>query len=276
MRKGLEVILFSVFIILTISFISASYECADGSSMTEGQREVDVGDRKSINGLSLGVMNADETPVFNTYSAELLIDARKFSLTDGTNTTDVELVSGEKTITMFNLSSNLARIGVDGTIENVEEGTPTTIGSFLIFLSSMVGEYPGTATIEGIIGKEEITLDNDVTMGVVSLGGVDYLLELFSASDTNAIVNVKKCSDETIKIVEIQDEVDEPEEIDDPIVNDTEPGNETIDSGNATEDGEPESEEKIPVIVFIILFGAIGMILVVFLIMYLKARKEEV
>jgi len=197
---------FLFIIIFCINLVSASYECSNGS-LIEDQDEIDIGDTEAINGLRLGLVYSDETPVFNTYSAELIFDARKFLLSDETNSTEVDLKSGDYVINLTNLTDTNAIIDVDGDIESLEIGDTKDVKGLKVFLYSMEGSYPGVGSISGIIGKDKISLTNEDSAAIITVDEVDYVLELFSASDTNAIIKVKKCDQG--ELVEIEDPVTE-------------------------------------------------------------------
>jgi len=209
-----------VFVVLIFSgLISATYGCSEGDLLTD-QKEIEVGNRKSINGINLGLIYSDETFAMGKYSAELLTDAKKFSLSDLSNSTELDLIDGEKTINLLNLSSSSAKIIIDGDSEDVEKESLTTIKSIFVFLTQMQGEYPGTGSIEGLAGKEKISLSNEAEEVITTLGGENYLLKLFVASDNNAIIIVGVCENTDANLVEIA-EVNESETTPESEINDS-------------------------------------------------------
>ena len=225
-----------ILLALLVSFVSASYECSDGSQISLDQEEIALGYRESINGIGLGLIESDETPVYNKYSAELITDAKLFSLDNNENETNLDFKSGEKTIVFTNLTNNVARITLGSDSGEIEEGSIVSIGSFIVYLTNAEGEYPeGAASIRGIVGVEQVSLNNGNPFKIVTFNEKKYLLELYSASDANAIVKVQKC--ESGELVEIADEVEaEVNDSAEDLVNQT-----TEDSVNQTEEEVNES-----------------------------------
>lgn len=240
MKKGIilfAIISFLLISLFSINFISASFECSDGNSMLEDIDEIKIYNRKSSNGLSLGLIYSDESAPLNRISTKFIIDGYKFTLTDNNPSVKIELKSGKKNITLINLTSNLAGISVDGSSKNLELKEVDQINHNEVFISSMSGSYPGSATVEGIIGKETIELDNKNPPKIVTLDSIDYLLELSSASDFDATIIVKTCENSTTTIIEIVDPII-PDEIQ---TNETVITNLTINS--TTDDSITESND---------------------------------
>ncbi|MAG11026.1 hypothetical protein CMI44_01815 [Candidatus Pacearchaeota archaeon] len=207
MKKGG---LFVIIFFLLTNFISAGYNCSVGLA-EEDQKEISLNGRTSIKGLGIGLTYSDEIATLEKYSVKLLIDTVKFTLTDTSNSTEVEMKSGADTIELLNLTSNLIRIKVGSDSGKAELLEILDINNRKLFLTSAQGTYPGTATIEGLIGNKEVLLDNTSPTKIESVDDVDYLLELFSASDTNAIIIVKKCEDENAEFIEIAESVSKNE-----------------------------------------------------------------
>jgi len=254
MKKGSFLI--GIVLILVINLVSASYNCDDGSLILEDQDEIGVGGRKAVNGLGLGVTYSDETAALNRFSAELIVDAGKLTLTNEEPSLDVELISGTHNITLFNLTDDDAVIHIDGDSKSISVGEVVEENSLEIFLFSVQGTYPGEASIEVIVGESKVSLSSDGNPDeIITVKGVEYLLELFSASDDNAIVKVKKC--ESGKIIEVEDEIVDPDEnltIDDENltienstdINQTDLGdNQTLEpEDNNTEDNQTDNGNK--------------------------------
>ncbi|MBU0957202.1 MAG: hypothetical protein KKF56_00145 [Nanoarchaeota archaeon] len=196
--KKRGIILF-IFIILSINLVIASYECDDSSNLSSDQNEIEIGDRKTINGLGIGLVFSDETPQMNKYSADLILDAKKLTITNETPAENVEFITTTVTISLINSTDTNAIIAVGSSTGTIDESEQAEIGSKNIYLSS-VDET--TATI--IIGTTKLSLSNtDNPSEILTLNGSEYLLELFSASDDNAIVKVKKCDNTSASIIEI-------------------------------------------------------------------------
>ena len=266
--------------------------------MSEDRDEIQLYNKKSSNGLSLGLIYSDESAPLNRYSAKLITDGRKFTLTDETPSFDVDLISETINVTLINLTSSLAGISVAGTSKNIELKDVIEINNKEVFLTSMSGSYPGTATVEGIIGIETIDLDNKIPAKVVKIESIDYLVELFSASDNNAIIIVKKCDNSTTTIIEIADEIianetqiNETAESnltnnDSTITNDTtqNPINQSSNLTNNEEDSISNGLEEVgtrPVefyfnIFFLVIIIVIFLIIGIFIIKYFKMKKDNV
>ena len=202
-------ILLVLLIAISINLVSSAYKCSDESSLTKSQNEIDINNRKSINGISLGLIGADETPATNSFSAELISDASKFSLTDQKNSTQIELKTGESTLALTNLTNNVAVLRVNAGSDSLEPGDSIDIGGLSVYVFYTEGTFPGTGPVkvDGIIGKEKISLHSNEPLKEVEIDNVEYLLELSSSSDNNAIIIVGKCETENASIIKVEDEV---------------------------------------------------------------------
>jgi len=241
MKKG--ILFLPMMIVLVMTLVSADYSCSEGD-FVEDQDEIDLGERETINWLGLGLIASDETAALNKYSADLITDAKEFTLTNDTSSIEIEFKSGTQNVSLVNATDSTAKISVGGSSELGDEGDVMTVGSFKVFLTSTEGVYPGIATVKGIIGVEKISLSSDDLFEIVTLDSVDYLLELFSASDDNAIVKVKKCDNESADIVEVGEVVEE--EVDNSTVENVTVINETLE--NVSLEGVGESNESLDVV----------------------------
>lgn len=263
-----EVFLLFIIFILFTSFTSANYECSDNAQLIRDQDEIYLYDRTSINGIGIGLILSDETALNGKYYATLIVDAVKFLLSDSENSTEVELKTKTSTINFLNITSEGAKIKVDDDTEFLEEGYTKTINNLKVFLSGVEEVYPGSTVVEGIIGKEIVSLDNTDSYEIVSIDDADYLIKLFSASDTNAVINVGKCENENASIIEVADVI-EPE-------NETE-SNETVEQTKPVvaislfDEDVLEKKSRVPIF---ILFGMIGvLVLVIALLSYLRIKS---
>ncbi len=227
MEKGKFLLIF--IIILVINLVSASYNCSNDSTMTQDQDEIKLGEKETINGLGLGLVYADETAVFSRIIAEIIVDAKQVLLSNETSSEEVELLSGDYTISLINLTDNVAIIKVEGNSESITKAEWTTINDLKVFLVNTEGSYPGQGNVEIIVGIDKISLSNDKNpTQIVTINEKNYLLELFSGSDTDAGVIVKKC--ETGNIIEIQD----PTEVNENLTTDNSTINNSSISENST------------------------------------------
>ncbi len=286
MKKRNCLLIGVLLILIIINLVSASYECSDNSQIETDQGEINIEDKKSINRLGVGLIKSDETSVFNRFSAELIADAGKFTITDIINSTEVELKKGTYTVTLLNLTNNIAKIKINSNSGTVEKGYAETVNSMIVYLSDTDGTYPGTATVNGMVGVEKVSLTNDAPAKVVSVNDVDYLLELYSASDTNAIIGVKTCkSGDLIKIEDPVEVIENPPEINETDTNitdnetdtnTTEIDNETSDETNTTlisEDENQDSESdksKIPYNILIVIIVVCIVIIALFVLYILR------
>ena len=206
MKKGILLVLL---IAISINLVSSVYECSDGSQLSKSQNEIDINNKRSINGLSLGLIGADETPATNSFSAELILDASKFSLTNSENSTKIELKTGESTLSLTNLTNNIAVLRVNADSDSLEPGDSVDIGGLLVYVFYTEGTFPGLVPVkvDGIIGKEKISLHSNEPLKEIELDNVEYLLELSSSSDNNAMIIVGKCEAANVTIIKVEDEV---------------------------------------------------------------------
>ena len=193
-------------LIFFLNFVSASYECSTGV-MTSDQDEIKLNGRTSINGVGIGLIDADEVPAIERYYAKMIIDAFRFELTDAENSTEADMKEGIKTIALIRLADGNANISVDGNSGIIAKGEVMIIDSSQIYLYETDGVYPnGTATTKGIIGKSVLETDNKNSTQIIVINEISYVLELLSASESNALISVKKCKDSNASVIIIDDE----------------------------------------------------------------------
>lgn len=275
-----------------MEIVSAAYNCSDKSRITQEQEEIKLGGKKTINGIGIGLIFSDEITVFARFTAELLVDAEKISLSNQTSFVDVELKTSKYRITLINFSSESAIIKVDSSKDSIYENELKEIGGLKVFLVESQGSHLGEGSADFILGKNRVILSNDENpTNIIKINNTEYLLELFSASEDNAIVSVKRCK--TGKIIKIDENAVNPSVADNQTNNisvvDSEKNetseikedNENIaknDSEEIDEDGESREDKGIlEKTVFYGLIGFIVIIMILVLILYLKTKfyKEE-
>lgn len=69
-------------ILISLSFVSASFKCPDDSELEVDSKEIDVGKSKNINGLRVGVTSVDEVAVLNRFFAEIITNSVSISMTN--------------------------------------------------------------------------------------------------------------------------------------------------------------------------------------------------
>ena len=279
-----------IVLILSFSLISAYYACSEGT-INENSRELDIGNSKNINGIYLGLARSDETAVINRMNVELFFDSVSVTLTDNSPVIIEFMGEKEYNISLVNSTDNYARINVDGDEELIDEEEINQVGGFEVFLTSSEGNYPGTASVKVMIGKSRFPLSNlDEQSKIVTFEGRDYGVELFSASDQDALIKVSKCSNISTELIWTEDEVENI------TVNDTGEQNETInETGNETNGtenilnessneselngtgndgvvGENQEKSVIPNFVFYIIIGIITIIIFLLIARYVKGK----
>lgn len=229
-----------VFLILIVSLNVASaieYECSDGSALDSTIREIDVGARRGINGLSLAVIRADETVAIGRITAEIITEAKILTFTNQSPTEEVTLSGTDYDVTLENATSNSATIEVDGSSEEIDVEDSGVVNGLEIYVKSAQGDNTSNMEAEIIIGSKYLTLTNDGTEFSTYVGDTkSYLIELTSASDNGATFEVSTCS--TNEFVQLAEEPESPEPdpaANDTVVNETEINNTLID--NETDNG---------------------------------------
>jgi len=219
-RKEVLLVMFLVIMsIFTMTLVSAAYGCSNSSFIT-GRKEIRLGEKQTINGLGIGLAETKITAALGRVTTELLVDSRKVLLSNSSSSEEIEIRSGEYTVSLGTYNEENATIGIDGSYKSIGEGEEIGgIGGLEVYLVSSE-EPPGE--IEVLVGKKELILSNyEHPSEIVTIDGIEYLVELFSGSSEDAIIVVKKCEDggeilnETIST--------EPDITNDTIVNDTTP-----------------------------------------------------
>lgn len=282
MKRAL--ILFLIVLFLNLS--SASYECSDGTKLISDQKEINLYQRVSITGIKLSLIFSDEVLQLNKYYAKVITDSEKFAISGENLSVDVEIQNDVETVKVLNQSSSGAEIKVDGDSEFVDEGESESIGDYTVFLIKSEGEYPNTTNVEGILGDEIISLDNANPSTIITLDEKEYLLELISASDDNAIFSVGKCENESATIKKINDVANNSvanitandsvqtniTNVPDALPDETE--NITTFSANSSNGNSAKAKEKNFNWTFFILAGIIVVIMIVLTFLLMKNLKQ--
>ncbi len=213
MKKG---VMFLFLVLISFSFISAvsavDVSCSDGGNVSSDFKEVDIGEKKAINGLGIGVISADEVAVMNRFLAEIIIDAGKSTVSNSTYLDYVDLSDGQHTITFINATGENAFIDIDGSTGSLNLGDKATIGSFSVFLSEITGDSANPG-VKILMGKSTASLSNyENPADKVTTSKGDYVVELYSASDGSATLKVYSCDAGNINIVGEEEPEEEEEE----------------------------------------------------------------
>ena len=265
---------------------SGEVKCDDGSEVDWNQKEIPVGEAKSVNGLRVGVSNADEIAVSGKISADLIIDAVDVALSKSNNVSNVELSDGEHTIVLINAtSSEMAHVAVDGTYKLIANEDADEIDGYIVLMTKLQTDGGNTPSANILLGDYETRLTNDENpMEEITLDGVSYVLELFSASDSNAILRASKCLTGEIfieaqveePVVNVTQNVSDEEEINDSVVEDVNVTQNVSDEDVidvTIESGDVEGEEKVGLWVWILL-GAIVVLIVGGIVGYFVRKKR--
>src|SRR3989344_6284780 len=118
-KKVLEFIILMVVLTASITSVSASYSCSNGSSISEDMDEIDTGEKQTIGGLGIGLIHAEDIAAFNRFTAELMIDAKRVSLDNQTNSEEINLLSGDYNINLVNSTDENAIIKVGSSSKSV-------------------------------------------------------------------------------------------------------------------------------------------------------------
>lgn len=224
MKKSL--ILLSLLLVLSLTLVTAAPECSDGSEPDSSLRGLDVGERRSINGVGIGLIDSDEIYVLRRFTAEIILEAKKISLSNETPEIEIELDSEDITIRLLGVTSDLVEVEVDDSSRKIEEGEVDSVGGFDVMVLSFSGNNASDMEATLLVGIEQISFSNDENPSVIEkIDGENYLIELFSASETQATFRVSTCETGEVRLKAEP----EPDPIPEPEVNDTIPEvNETI------------------------------------------------
>ncbi len=198
--KREAVIFFLTVVLALLPLISAKAVCSDGNKTISDTDGINVNDARSINGIKIVVISAEDIRVFKRYMADVFVDGDKVKVI---NTTSNEIVfsSGNYNATLISTSSGKAKIQVGGDEKELEVEEFGTINGFdVILLESTLssGGTSGSATF--LIGAKRVSFSNDKNPSeIVNMGGNNYLIELFSASDSKASFIVSKCENGEIQ-----------------------------------------------------------------------------
>lgn len=186
-------IVFILVIIILVNAVSAELACSDRSKVEIDQNEIKLGSAKKINELGIGVALSDDSAL--GYRAELLIDAQSISLSN--ESSEINLISGKYSASAPNISSSSAIIKIDSESKTLELKDKAAIKGLVVMYFKFQNNLA-----EVLIGTKEIYLSSREKLSEkITLGNETYIIELFSASDSNAVVKVSKC--ETGEISEI-------------------------------------------------------------------------
>ncbi len=215
-----------VLFILLISLTSAAYQCTEGELISE-REEIDIAKSRLINGIRIGLIDSDEVLVYNRIVANILIDSKHLDLSNSSELSQIiEISSKEYNITLISATNTKAKISVEGSSENLEEGDLEKIDGLYVLLDNSDFQESGEISADILVGETKLSLSNDGNpQEIINKTETEYLIELFSASDSNAIIDVSICQDGSFVEVleELEEESNETEQNEtepDPIIED--------------------------------------------------------
>ena len=181
-------------VLFFMPFISAKAICSDGNSSVSDIKGIDVGEVGTIMSVKIGVINSDEALVFNRYTADVFIDSGKASVSNGTSK-EILLNAGNYNVSFVSATDKKAKVKIGSDEGSVELEDYAVIGSLNVYLLSVEGasgDDLGNAVV--LIGVNKVSFSNDKNPSeILTIGGKKYLVELFSASDSEASFIVSSC-----------------------------------------------------------------------------------
>ncbi|MEK6945387.1 MAG: hypothetical protein AABW63_01195 [Nanoarchaeota archaeon] len=197
MKKGVYIL--AIILVLTASFASASYVCSDGNNLSKSREEIDLWKSRNLNGVYAGLTRGIETPVIKQMEARLLLDSRSFTLTDN-SIVEGEFVDLTKyNVSLVNSTFSYAAIQINSETKAVDVGEIATMGGYKVFLAKSTGDFPGTGSVTVMVGKDELILPNS-NATIITFNNQKFVLQLFSASQSSAIIDISKCVNESAVI----------------------------------------------------------------------------
>lgn len=198
-----------VFIIFIISMISASYKCVDNTDLIEDMGSLKLGEIDRINDITVGLSFTRDVGSKGLMEAEVYIDSKKVSLNDGNATTVKFSDDANYSITLLNSSENTVAIKIGSDSKSLNTLDSMTIGGLSVFLINSVGDYPGgSPNVNILLGKSKLFLSSEKNPDeIIKFNGQEHLIELYAASDNEALITIKKCKNESVKIIQVADQI---------------------------------------------------------------------
>ena len=151
-------------------------------------------ERKSINDIGIALLNAQEFSALRGIAAEIIIDAKKIVLSNFSPPETINISGSLHTVSLINATDTTAKINLDSSSYNLNKGEVNSTSNTEIVLAKAYSSDSGP-TAEIIIGSKKISMSTATSLKeIVTINGKEYLIELFSASGTDAIISVSKCN----------------------------------------------------------------------------------
>ena len=231
MKKELFTLFVLIFIIIISSIISAAVEisCSNNTKPLSDLNEIKIGNAKAINELGIGVTKSTESPFYKRVSAELLIDTKKSTVSNETPSETVELLTGNYTLNFVKANSTTATISIGGDTKDISLNNVEIVKGVYVMITN-IKLIETSPEINFIIGSQQITLTNDQTRAQkVAFNNKSFIIEISSASETEALIRVSKCLNSEINLEGQEGEENEkPNKKPTPEIRSPEPNESTI------------------------------------------------
>ncbi|MDO8509179.1 MAG: hypothetical protein Q7S27_05855 [Nanoarchaeota archaeon] len=200
MKKEIAIFLI---IFISLSLVSAKPICSDGTTPDSSDDELEIGLSKVINGLGIGLTKTEERVFYKKVSADLIIDARRVDLSNSSSSQEIELLTGKYTVKFENSTDTNAQLSIDGESKTLEENEVETIKGLFVMVSN--AEVTEGGKVRAVVGAKQLTLSNtEKPEEKISFGNKTFVIELNTASTSNALLTVYKCLTGEISILTIQ------------------------------------------------------------------------
>ena len=184
--------IFAVFLIVIFAgVVKAEAVCSNSSEPLSETKVIELFERRTINGLGIGVADATYLNVIKKSRATLILEAKRVILSNN-QSQKLEFASGEITVTLLNATGTSATVQVGGASGELEIESSATIGNYEVIITKI--EIAETTTATLLVGSKSLELsDEESTYSVETIGTQKYLVELISASGEDAYISVSFC-----------------------------------------------------------------------------------
>ncbi len=237
-----------IVVIVSTNLAQAKPACSDNSLITWDVKEINIGSAKTINNIGFGVIKTEERAFYKTVVAELMIDAKRVELSNKTPSQEVELLSGKHNVGFTKASDTKATIKIGDESKEIEEGSIETIKSLIVaLLDSIETSDNESIAVKLLVGANKISLTlPEANTEKVTIGNNSYLIELISASGSNAVIKASKCATGELILIETIEKNETRTDVDiNQTINNTQSNITLIE--NKTEDKENESTKQVTV-----------------------------
>lgn len=243
--------LFILMLILAANLISAAVNCSDGSLPVWDEDEIDILSVNKINNLGIALTKTAESAYFQKFSAELIVNSARVILTNKTSSEKINLHNINYTVSLSGATETTANIKVDDASKEIEKNEIYLIKDLSVLLTSLENTGDNAPIVKLILGINKLTLTNENSFEKITITNETFLIELKSASDTNAIVRVYTCNSGLVELIQEQKTITQNQTlnntINETIMNQTtnETNQNNLDEQNTTQVTVAEIREKL-------------------------------